>query len=64
MMMNHKSYRVNASNAHTWVEAYFPDYGWIQFEPTASIPVVGRPDSLDTSQSGGDAFGAFVNPHY
>jgi len=23
-------------NAHLWVEAYFPDYGWIPFEPTAS----------------------------
>lgn len=57
-----RSYRVNASNAHTWVEAYFPDYGWIQFEPTASIPIVARPDNLDSSSAGGDAFGAFVNP--
>lgn len=23
-------------NAHLWVEAYFPGYGWIPFEPTAS----------------------------
>jgi hypothetical protein len=22
------------SDAHTWVEAYFPSYGWIPFEPT------------------------------
>ncbi len=51
-------YRVRASNAHTWVEVYFPDYGWIQFEPTASIPTVDRPERLDIS-SGGDAFGAF-----
>jgi transglutaminase-like putative cysteine protease len=36
------SYRVRASNAHTWVEVFFPEYGWIQFEPTASIPVVVR----------------------
>ena len=36
------SYRVRASNAHTWVEVYFPNYGWIQFEPTSSIPVVVR----------------------
>jgi transglutaminase-like putative cysteine protease len=40
------SYRVRASNAHTWVEVYFPEYGWIQFEPTASIPVVVRQQSL------------------
>lgn len=27
------------SNAHAWVEAYFPGYGWIPFEPTASQPL-------------------------
>jgi protein-glutamine gamma-glutamyltransferase len=33
-------YVVRASNAHSWVEAYFPDYGWVAFDPTpgASIP--------------------------
>ena len=41
------SYRVRASNAHTWVEVYFPDYGWIQFEPTSSIPVVVRQQLID-----------------
>ena len=47
------SYRVRASNAHTWVEVFFPQYGWIQFEPTAAIPVNSRPE---TSSEGGDAF--------
>jgi hypothetical protein len=28
-------YVVRESDAHTWVEAYFPHYGWIPFEPTA-----------------------------
>ena len=27
-------YVVRESDAHTWVEAYFPHYGWIPFEPT------------------------------
>ncbi len=36
-------YRVRLQDAHTWVEAYFPEYGWIQFEPTASIVVPARP---------------------
>src|SRR5690606_13245115 len=40
-----QSYRVRAVNAHTWVEVYFPNYGWLHFEPTSSIPVAERPSS-------------------
>ena len=29
-------YLVRELNAHAWVEAYFPQYGWIEFEPTPS----------------------------
>jgi transglutaminase-like putative cysteine protease len=27
-------YIVRGDDAHTWVESYFPNYGWIPFEPT------------------------------
>jgi hypothetical protein len=30
------AYRVPAAAAHAWVEVYFPSYGWVEFEPTAS----------------------------
>lgn len=31
-------YLVRASSAHSWVEAYFPGYGWISFDPTPAAP--------------------------
>ena len=33
-------YVVRASNAHSWVEAYFPGTGWVSFDPTpaGSLP--------------------------
>lgn len=35
-------FTVSSNDAHTWVQAYFPGYGWIPFEPTPP------------SQAGGD----------
>lgn len=31
-------YVYRQENAHAWTEVYFPGYGWIPFEPTASQP--------------------------
>ena len=37
-----ENYVVRAKDAHSWVEAYFPGYGWVHFDPTpagsAGIP--------------------------
>jgi transglutaminase-like putative cysteine protease len=39
-------YIVRASDAHTWMEAYFSPYGWITFDPTPpSAPPAGGPFS-------------------
>src|SRR5262249_28622476 len=32
------SYIVRESNAHSWVEAYFPEFGWVTFDPTPAAP--------------------------
>jgi transglutaminase-like putative cysteine protease len=50
-----KQYVVKESDAHTWVEAFFPGYGWIPFEPTPdgnyySIPRALAPNTCNRDQ--------------
>jgi len=33
-----------ASDAHAWVEVRFPSFGWVAFDPTASVPLSGEAD--------------------
>jgi transglutaminase-like putative cysteine protease len=40
--MEKDSYVVSQKDAHSWVEVFFPSYGWIEFEPTAAQPVIER----------------------
>jgi transglutaminase-like putative cysteine protease len=35
-------YIVIDRDAHAWVEAWFPTYGWVQFDPTPPTPASGR----------------------
>jgi transglutaminase-like putative cysteine protease len=35
-------YVVRASDAHSWVEAYFPGSGWISFDPTPAASLAAR----------------------
>ena len=37
-------YVIRELNAHSWVEIYFPEIGWIEFEPTGSQPEIERPE--------------------
>ena len=48
-------YQVYQNNAHTWPEIYFPQYGWVQFEPTASQPVIERPLAADAAANNSNA---------
>jgi transglutaminase-like putative cysteine protease len=36
---------VRENHAHSWVEVYFPRYGWITFEPSAIRPIPQRLDA-------------------
>lgn len=36
------SFYVRQKDAHAWPEVYFPGIGWVEFEPTASQPVLIR----------------------
>jgi hypothetical protein len=40
-------YEVKNSDAHTWVEVWFPTVGWYEFDPTFNIP----PAEADVSSS-------------
>ena len=35
---------IRRSRAHAWVEAWFPGYGWVDFDPTAGV---GQPQTID-----------------
>jgi transglutaminase-like putative cysteine protease/xanthosine utilization system XapX-like protein len=53
------AYVVREQDAHAWVEAYFPQYGWIEFEPTPSQPPFARVDNSSATGAGsGEGAGA------
>ena len=52
------NYVVRAKNAHSWVEAYFPGYGWITFDPTPGGEI-GTPEGWDRAMLYLDAAESF-----
>lgn len=40
----HNVFLVRERDAHTWVEVFFPGYGWVEFEPTADEAPIDRQD--------------------
>ncbi|MEP4648671.1 MAG: transglutaminase-like domain-containing protein, partial [Ilumatobacter sp.] len=51
-------FEVKASDAHAWVEVWFPETGWEAFDPTAEVPLAG---DADRSTVGADAAGAILD---
>ncbi len=51
-------FEVRASDAHAWVEVWFPDSGWEAFDPTASVPLSGE---SERSTVGADATSAVIS---
>jgi len=41
------AYRQADDDAHTWPEVFFPELGWVEFEPTASEAVIERPTEAE-----------------
>lgn len=41
------AYEVDEADAHTWVQVYFPNLGWVDFEPTPINPAISRPEGAN-----------------
>ncbi len=41
---------ITEAQAHSWAEIYIAPYGWITFEPTASMPLVARASETESNQ--------------
>ncbi len=42
-------FRVSMAESHSWAEVYFPEVGWVAFEPTAGRPPLDR-ESIEPSE--------------
>jgi protein-glutamine gamma-glutamyltransferase len=56
-----KEYVVRDTDAHSWVEAYFPKIGWVTFDPTPSAAPAAS-QLGDVSSGGGGAIGPLPIP--
>ncbi len=59
-----KTYVVADTDAHAWVEAWFPSYGWVRFDPTPAIaPALGGHIPLSVVQGSTKSSGATPTSH-
>lgn len=55
-------YTVTQLNSHAWPEVYFPDFGWVEFEPTGNQDPLDRPrETTPKSLTGADQDGQESN---
>ncbi|HET6846493.1 MAG TPA: transglutaminase domain-containing protein, partial [Anaerolineales bacterium] len=47
------AYVVHRRDAHAWPEVFFPDIGWVEFEPTANQAPLARPSGVQVAGSAG-----------
>lgn len=50
---------IRAADAHSWVEAYLPDHGWMVFDPTPADPSAANPGLLNRISHVWDAMEVF-----
>jgi transglutaminase-like putative cysteine protease len=55
-------YQVRGLDSHAWVEVYFPDVGWVQFDPTPSGPREAAEQEQIGTGGGGAAVDADDDP--
>jgi hypothetical protein len=51
------AYIVNDDNSYAWAEVYFPDYGWVPFNPAPDRPAVFKPREVTPGMSLDDPLG-------
>ena len=60
-----RSFTIFGSNAHVWAEACIKGFGWVRFEPTASMPsaeIMGWGLRVQTAADPSDSSGETVTP--
>lgn len=48
------AYKISAKDTHAWPEVYFPEIGWVEFEPTSNQAAIFRPSGEEQALSSED----------
>jgi transglutaminase-like putative cysteine protease len=56
-------FEVRSSDAHAWVEVWFPQTGWQAFDPTAAVPLSANADIESVGADLADAVAGYLGDH-